>query len=288
MLSEVPNTELRNWIFRQLLYSNALDHLDELFQSFRIRYMPIKGACLIRSGLASAIDSRTMVDIDLLVKPCDFETIVRNLSAHPLFEPGPPDPWFFEQPFTFTNGEHTIKLELHYQLNREERFHLPTEELFRRGREQSTVCFLPSPEDALIIHICHTLVHSGYGLAKTTYEEIGVLCSESGFKWKRFFPILKSTGIEPYGFALLRMYREKKQIRIPVPSEHKWADLLFRMTPDRQNLRKSNQLLYRGCIEPLFTRHPIRLMAGWVVKVLRKKTALRHTGTQNSKEIHKI
>lgn len=261
------------WIFRQLQYQNALRHLDEILSHASIPYMPIKGAYLICSGLASLIKKRIMVDIDLLVQPQHYEATIRLFSKHPLFERKSPDPWFFEYPFTFTSGKHRIELELHYQLNRNERFHLPTTSLFDRGYPQTATRILPSPEDALIILICHTLVHSGYGLPNSIYDEISAICSLPSFRWSRFCFILKSTGVEPYGFALLRSFMRKKARVLPIPAKHRWADQLFRLTPERQQLHMSHRLFYRGCIEPLFARHPIRLMVGWLLRTVRKTIA---------------
>lgn len=269
-----PDSKKRAWIFRQLQLGNALRHLDNIFSTFGIPYMPIKGAYLLSASLAGSIPVRTMVDIDLLVQPHHFNETITKLTGHPLFTIGPPDPWFFEQPFTIHNGKHDIQLELHHQLNREERFHLPTVDLFKRGHHRSNVCIHPSAEDALTILICHSLVHSGYGLVKSLWDEIEVLSSDPTFSWSRFFTLFGTTGIEPYGFALLRQYASRKQTDIPVPSKYRWADILFKGMPERDDFRTRKRFLYRGFIEPLFTKAPIHLMGGWIGRTIRKNIGL--------------
>jgi hypothetical protein len=200
------------WIVRQLMYENALSHLDTVFSSIGTRYMPIKGAYLLCVGLAAALPERNMVDIDLLMLPGDFRSIVDWLGAHPLFTRCAPDPWHFEQAFLFANGAHAVKIELHRQLNREERFRLPADELFSRGVAQTAIRVLPSAEDALVILLCHTLVHSGFGFPASTGREIEVLAGQKGFSWEKCRKLIRRSGIEPYCFALLRHFARAEGI----------------------------------------------------------------------------
>ena len=252
------------WLVWQLIYENALSHLDTVFASIGTRYMPIKGAYLLCAGLAPLIPARVMVDIDLLVLPEDFRPTVDRLGEHPLFTRCAPDPWHFEQAFLFANGAHTIKIELHCQLNREERFRLPAGGLFARGVAKTAVCMLPSAEDALVIFLCHTLVHSGFGFPASTGREIEVLIGQKGFSWERCRELIGQTGIEPYCFALLRHFARAACIApATLSSRHRWADLFFRTVPVRDRFTRLQQVLYRGFVGPFFARSPVKLMAGW-------------------------
>ena len=68
------------WVFKQFLYEDVLRDLDDHFQRLNIDYMPIKGAYLICAGLAQRIRSRTMVDIDILVREGDFNAVISYFS----------------------------------------------------------------------------------------------------------------------------------------------------------------------------------------------------------------
>jgi hypothetical protein len=261
-------TRTNSWPLRQLIYENALELLNRIFDDIDISYMPLKGSYLICTGLAQALPARSMVDIDLLVRKKDFQKAINELTLHPQFRKEPPDPWFFEQPFIFTGGVRPVKLELHCQLNRNERFLLPTEQLFKRGSKQTRVRVLPSAEDALTILICHSLVHSRIGLPESVRGEIRLISSLPYFSWQNFYSLLQSTGIAPFGLALLRKYTTRKDVPIPLPKKYHWADFLFRLMPSRIRHHKLHRLFYRGFIEPFFMRSPAKLVAGWAVRTL--------------------
>lgn len=255
----------KRWQIRQVVYASVLEALDVLFAELHIDYMPIKGAYLICTHLAELISAREMIDIDLLVRPTDFKRAIALLSAHPLFEREPADPWFFEQSFMFTHGNHRIHFELHSQLNRSERFLLDTDTLFDCAHKQTAWRVISPPEDALLVLVCHALVHLVDGIREQVCEEARLLSIQEGFSWRRFRSRLAATEIEPFCRALL--YKAGVQpVLVDKPMKLfrpvLWARMLIAVkTPGRYAGIRT--MVYRLCVELAFVRRPWLLLVGY-------------------------
>ena len=254
-----PQNSKKRWCIRQLVYSEVLEALDGIFTSLSVEYLPIKGAYLICSGLALKIVSREMIDLDLLVRETDYKQTVKLLSEHPRITCEPPDPWPFEQSFIFHHGNHPIRFELHYALNRSERFTLDTEEVFARSVKQTNSRRLMCIEDALTILICHTLVHLIDGITQQVFDEIRVLVSEPSFSWERFTAQFSETGIKRFGIALLRLYGEQGMV---IPHYINGSGLSMGLLKIKSPGRKKNvlSLLFRAIVELYFVRNPAGLL----------------------------
>ena len=254
------------WVALQLLYDDALQGLDEVFESIGVPYMPMKGSYLICAGIAHKISARHMADMDILVHPEDYQKTISLLSNHPHFEIRYPDPWFFEQAFFYIRGERKFNVELHCQLNRRERFRLPAQELFTRGYAQTKVRWLPSAEDSLVILICHTLVHIANGIKDCVNEEMEVLINQETFSWKVFLGIMESTGIMPFATALIkRCYFKKRSIENVTLKNYWWADLMLSLVPKRRRAGVY-RVVYRAFAELFFVKDPLRLSCGWLFR----------------------
>jgi hypothetical protein len=213
----------KEWIHQQILWAEVLEDLDREFSRMGIRYMPIKGAYLICTGLAAKLASRTMADIDLLVLPEDFERACRGLEATGKTRPKKPlwdQTWEFEREYEYGEGLTACHVEIHKLINYEVRFLLPPKLLFERGVATSSLRVLPSAEDALLIHICHTLVHIVYCIKDTSFEETGLISAQAGFSWEEFWRRAKGTGV--MGFC--RFYIEwcKKTVGLQVVLPRGW------------------------------------------------------------------
>jgi len=254
----------KQWVVRQLVYADALSELDKVFSALGIEYIPLKGAHLICTGLAEKMSTRIMNDIDILVRPADFDKTIQLLANIPDFTKKDPDPWSFEQSFAFHIKGIDIPLEIHKALNRPERFHLPAEDLFRRATSHTLVRKIMSPEDALAVLICHTLVHLVDGIKEQVFEEIGVLSAASRFTWEQFRSILKTTGIRRFGYALLWKWNVTQKAKIPVTLQSRfWSNVLFSTKPPGYfNGLKS--YFYRGTIELLFVKQPLAMAVGYL------------------------
>lgn len=252
------------WVARQAVYGEALDALDPIFASLAIEYMPIKGAHLVCTGLAADLETRTMHDIDLLVRPRDFERAIAALAAHPLFIIEPPDPWPFEQPFIFRQGSLKVRLELHRALNRPERFVLDVDSMFDRALLQTSARRIMQPEDALIVLVCHTLVHLVDGIPAHIAAEGALLVRTRGFSWERFAALLRPTGIERFGKAMLTAMAAKQGFIIPQTLHAGRVNkAIFNIrTPLRHKGIVTS--LFRGIVELYFVKDPIRLLAGYI------------------------
>lgn len=252
------------WKIRRIVYEDVLQSLDSIFESLEIKYMPIKGAYLICSGFADRINSRQMLDLDILVEEKRFHEIIDLLDKHPLFTKGKEDPWYFEYPFFYRNGNHSVRIELHYLLNRPERFRLPNEDLFCRSVKQTNVRYLPCPEDALLILICHSMIHLADGLAKTFFDEIEILAEREGFSWEKFNYLLKSSGVAPFGYFMLKLCsREKNRDYTRLVKNYRWVDILWGNCEPLKRTDGINRIKRRFCVELPFAARPGVLLYEW-------------------------
>ncbi len=260
----VGSLSRRRWIIRQVVYREVLDALDRIFSAYAIEYMPIKGAHLICTSLSEKFASREMIDIDLLVRRVDFTRAVAALGSHPLFSREAPDPWPFEQSFRFMYGNHRIHFELHCALNRPERFTFDTDALFGRAEVQTAFRRIMAAEDALIVLICHTLVHLIDGIREQVFTEAMLLLQERGFSWERFSARLPATGIERFGKALLVLAAGKKGIYLPASINTSWwaLALLKIKTPGRG--KGMFTALFRCGVELAFVKKPMTLWFGYL------------------------
>jgi hypothetical protein len=214
--TEKNNSPERIWKFQQMIYAEILEELDRHFSELKVRYMPIKGAYLICSGLAEKMKYRRMDDIDILVKKADFKRVCDFFSHLPqatfLNNSG-----YFEKKFTYSLGRHSCLLEFHYLINHTARFDLPPENLFERAPEGFGMKLLPCREDALLIFLCHELMHISFEIRKTIFEEIELLTMQPCFSWELFWRHAEKTGIEQFLCLLLLTYEKEKGKKIPLP-----------------------------------------------------------------------
>jgi hypothetical protein len=190
-----------SWAVRQMVFAGVLDELDREFALLRLPYMPIKGAWLICAGIADKLPDRNMLDIDLLVRPADFDKVTEHFLHHPRAAPRK-NYWPFESSFYF--GESRVYVEIHRQLNYPERFLLPPETLFARASPSTGMRCLLLPDDALLVLACHALVHIGIGLPATIFDEIRLIAGQPGFSWERFWKNADATGIGGFVRLLIR------------------------------------------------------------------------------------
>lgn len=211
----VTDTDRLHWRAAQALYAELLEDLDEEFTRAGIEYMPIKGAYLIKAGLAPTLDFREMDDIDILVRERDFARVVEHFRASDkatLHE----DKWFFEQPLVYKARGITGRVEVNFLLNRRERFLLETDELFDRSVPDGEFCRLPSPEDAALITICHVLVHIAWTIRESAFREVEVISGQEGFSWEKFWMRAERTGVRGFVVRYLRKFRPKgRENRLP-------------------------------------------------------------------------
>jgi hypothetical protein len=210
----IPSAHKR-WIVLQMLYRDLLTELDGHFVRMGVRYMPIKGAYLILAGLAEQIEARKMVDVDILVDQANIDRVQNYFVSCPNAAVTD-DYWYFERLVRYRFGDYTILVEIHYLLNRPERFVLPPVELFERGIQKGAFLWLPCPEDALAIAVCHALVHFPWsGQADEIYNDLKVLAWVPELSWPLFEMIMAKTGIARFGYFLFLLFRLKKKLLMP-------------------------------------------------------------------------
>jgi hypothetical protein len=205
----------KRWVVLQMLYRDLLAELNGHFSRMGVRYMPIKGAYLILAGLAERIDARQMVDVDILVDHANFDRVRDYFVACPNATVED-DPWYFERQVTYRSGNHRFLVEIHYLLNRPERFHLPPQELFERGLQKGKLLWLPCAEDALAIAVCHSLVHIGWGhFREEAFSDFEVISDTPAFSWERFDAIITAAGVSRFRHLIFLLFALKKGRRLP-------------------------------------------------------------------------
>jgi Uncharacterised nucleotidyltransferase len=246
------------WVFQQFQYSEVLYRLDKHFAQLGIRYMPIKGAYLIASGLAEKMPYRRMVDIDILLLPADFaraSDYFKGLNNVRMVD----NYWPFETSFYFQCGHINVFVELHRQLNYPERFTLPAETLFSRTIRSKGLRELPCPEDSLIIFLCHLFVHIAFELCDMAFDEIELLCTQNNFSWEKFQKLSSPTGLGPFFYYILRLFEKRKRLGIQAGVPTMYAVLCARMIGMRE-YEKMPRFLKRLLLEIPFARKPLSLM----------------------------
>jgi len=255
------------WVFKQFIFEDVLRELDDHFQSLNIDYMPIKGAYLICSGLAKLIKSRSMNDIDILVCERDFDIAIsyfksiRNVTIANGSWPANKKIWPFEVTFYYQFEGRTINFELHKLINLHQRFILPPEQLFARGRREG-YRILPCAEDALVICICHRFSHVGNFYSDALFIDAAFLANTS-ISWEKFWEIAKSTGIAGFVYYVLKKIEKKGMIlpvRIPKKTNNfTYASILLTIFGNR-DLIALPPILRRLLIELPFCLNPLGLL----------------------------
>lgn len=255
-------TPARKWALTQIVYQDILDEIDEHFHTLNVEYMPIKGAYLICSGLAEKMSERRICDIDILIhekdmqKTSDYFAGLENteLRMYYKYNYRPTESIFY-----YSLAEAKVLLEIHMLLNFPERFVLPTDDLFSRSRPGDGRLRLPSPEDSLLIFLCHIQSHMPFEFRNTYLEEINLLVSQEGFSWEKFWDLSPSTGIEPFIYFTLRLYQKKYHCTINTPTNYLYSDLLVKKF-SLQWFEQLPQWARRVFFDLPFVRRPVWLL----------------------------
>jgi hypothetical protein len=255
------------WVFKQFIFEDVLRELDDHFQRLNIDYMPIKGAYLICAGLAKQIRSRTMSDIDILVRERDFDAVVSYFRSIPNVTiaegswPVNKKGSRFEVAFYMPFKEQVAMVDIHRSINLRQRFILPPEMLFARGIKQGHRT-LPCAEDALVICLCHGLSHAGHFFSDVLFDDVPLLANTS-INWEKFWKIANSTGIVGFVYYVLKKIEKKGMIlpmRIPKKTNNfTYASILLALSGDR-DLSALPPILRRLLIELPFCLDPLGLL----------------------------
>jgi hypothetical protein len=261
------------WVFKQFLFEEVLCDLDNHFQRLNVDYMPIKGAYLICAGLARQIRSRTMVDIDILVRENDFKAVVSHFRSIPNISiaegswPVNKKGSRFEVTFYMPCNDHMVMVDIHNFINLRQRFILSPEMLFARGKKQG-LRTLPCAEDALAICLCHGLSHAGHFFSDALFDDVVVL-TDASINWGKFWDIAASTDVEAFMYYVLKKFERKGRVPpIPVPKKtlkFAYADVLLKFSGDR-DLGILPRILRRIVIELPFCRDPAGLLLNKCIK----------------------
>ena len=255
-------TPAKKWALTQIFYQGVLNEIGTHFHNLNIKYMPIKGAYLICSGLAEKFKDRHISDIDILVqekdmqKSSDYFASLENTEMKVYYK------YNYRQTetvFNYSKGDIKICVEIHSQLNFPERFVLPTPELFARSITANDVMHLPSPEDGLLVFLCHLQSHISFEFRESNMEEINIIASQNGFNWKTFWSRCPTTGIEAFIYFIIKLYQKKYPAIIAPSHRYLYSDLLVGIFNEKlyKNMPHWSRRLF---LELPFVRKPIWLL----------------------------
>lgn len=255
-------SEKGKWALTQIILSDILQELGREFNSINIDYMPIKGAYLISSNLSEKLNSRKISDIDILVKPEDLKEASKyfaNLPQCTLIT------WFEDNyrptetvlKYHCKDIEYTV--EIMDRINSEARFLLSSEDLFKRSIFKGKNLYYPSPEDSLIIHICHLQSHIPFEFRETNTLEAQLLISQKNFDWKTFWSIAENTGMLSFIIFFLSFYNKDLMEDVILKKGHYYSKLIAHLfTIDRYN--NTFSVIRRVMLDIPFTRKPFALL----------------------------
>ncbi|MBN1983246.1 MAG: nucleotidyltransferase family protein [Chitinivibrionales bacterium] len=224
------NKELR-WFLTQELAREALLVLDSHFTTLQLRYMPVKGAYLINSGLAAAMKNRRMCDIDILVDERDLSRATDYFcKLEGFFLQEHCDNNYINAKSQIIMNVQTLEITVEIQccMNSPGRYHLPVQELFQRSSQSSTYRLIPSVEDSLLIFLCHFQQHIVFEFPATTFEEMHLLIEQHGFSWQRFWALAAATKIERFLSYMVSLYRTCHPETPPPPRRFFYPRMLQR------------------------------------------------------------
>jgi hypothetical protein len=251
------------WALRRLIVGQLLKDLDSHFRRIAVRYMPIKGAYLICRSLAERMAVRRMADIDILVEDSglavatEYFFSLANVTPLTHFSANS-RPYETQLCYKFAKAD--VPIELHSMVNFPQRFKLPVNELFERGTPRGEALVLPSAEDALLITACHILTHLPFEFRETWGEEIGLIASQEGFDWQRFWRLAHGTDVPSAVYFVLGLFLEDVRKTTHAPRGYWYSDLQLRLA----RIVRVDKLPYwyrRAFLEIPFVRDPLWLVA---------------------------
>ena len=253
----------RQWATVQHVYQEVFDELSVMLSDIHIPHMPIKGQYLICTGLSEKLRYRKMTDIDILILPEDMEKATNHLFAKKDIVPRTHYTENYrttETQFYYLYNNTRVAIEIHCSLNFPDRFILPTENIFKRGKQMQTSYYLPCPEDALLLHLCHLLTHISFEFRSTIFEEITLISGQDEFSWKRFFDRAQTTGIVHFIYFVLTTYSCTTG-RFPPGCKTTWYTKLQAQVACRIGFNRLPQWYRRLFMEMPFVRKPGKLIA---------------------------
>ena len=251
-------SEARAWKIRQLFIATMLEYIYADFARIPARCMPIKGAYLIQSGVASKMRFRRMDDVDLLVNRADYYIVKAWFLAQDtcrLYE----DCYPFKFTVMYEADQMKVLLEIHSTLSQPNRFILPSEVVFDRGILAGKNVVMPSPEDALLLCICHELVHIGHELKSTIFEEMALIIQQQGFSWECFRANALKTGVCRFVELLLRWFERESGISVSFNYKNVYSKIVASIISPAMYGRLPH-IFKRIIFELPFVRSPIKLL----------------------------
>ncbi len=245
------------WHARASQARRALDLLDTVFAAESIEYLPLKGADLAARGLADRIASRTMSDIDILVRPCDFARASGALAAMPGARRAEGH-WPFEHEYAVVVDGAVERIELHSALNYPERFDLPAGDLFARAVRVSHTRFLTDATDALLVTVAHALVHAAASFDNRCFGDIAALAQCGQVDWHAFCQRAERAGLWRFSSVIMRYAARAGVPQVPGDCGSWYAHAVTLVPMGAWN--RMPQFVRRVFLEAACVRDPVGLL----------------------------
>ncbi len=255
-------SEKGKWALSQIILSDILQNLGKEFFKIGIDYMPIKGAYLISANLAEKLEYRKISDLDILVKTGDLKMASQHFSDLPQCRL---ITWFEDNyrptetvlKYKYNDFEYTI--EIMDRINSDARFLLTSETLFERSISKGKNLFFPSPEDSLIIHICHLQSHIPFEFRNTHTKEAKLLIEQKNFNWNQFWQSSNDTGMNSFIIFFLKYYNKDLKQDVILQKGFLYSKILAKWFTIKR-YEKMHSILKRVLLDIPFTRKPFILI----------------------------
>jgi hypothetical protein len=114
------------------------------------------------------------------------------------------------------------------------------------------------------------MIHLADGLGKTFFDEIEIIAEREDFSWEKFNYLLKSSGVAPFGYFMLRLCSKKKnKDYTQFVKNYRWVDILWGNCEPLERACGMDRFKRRAFVELPFAAKPQWIMYGHLKKLLR-------------------
>lgn len=254
-LDDAARWGLKCWLFEQ-----ALSQLDRELAAAGIEFVPFKGAHLLVTRPVDRLPPRRMDDIDILVRPCDYERTIDFLIRRGTAVLAGTKLREFEVELHYYGIGTRVLLDIHRAPTYAERVLLDVEGVWQRSAAQGAAMRIASPEDALLLRLIDLHSH----LSTDKLLDVSMLTAVEGFSWEAFWAVAQEAGAKRFCRFGLALHETIHGTKLPGLSRRGYFRVAARLAL-LLGLDRAPRLVYRTAIDLPLSRNPGRLLWRWLI-----------------------
>jgi hypothetical protein len=167
---------------------STYDALALAFNNFELSYTPLKGVHFLKKSFSNDIGIRQLSDIDLLFQPVHAAKVHEFLIEQgysvyltmPIRISG-----LLKNPTPYNYVKNGLTLDVHYALNRLERFDISMSEVWKSARKNETTFEYHLSAEDLLIHLCtHAFLHMKiFDLKQISFLDVVTVLNNDQVNW---------------------------------------------------------------------------------------------------------